>query len=134
MKPGSEQLSNMRLPSLKRLLCVGCPDDELIRQFILSNSENLEFLSISALELKYERAVVFKSMIDLEIGILDVDTVKSPAIRRLSLQDPATVAVLSRLPAAQMLSLNVSFDFDPAASDEQDDEDDGGEDEKNDRI
>ena len=129
--PGREQLSNMRLSSLKRLLCVGCPDEELIRPLILSNSENLEFLHVSDFELKWDRAVVFKNMIDLNIGSVNVDAVKSlPAIRRLCLQEDAKVAVLDRLPAAQMLSLDIRFDFDPAASDEEDDEDDEVENEK----
>ena len=124
-----ERVRNMRLPSLKRLLLyASCHDHQPMKRFILSHSENLEFLHVSDFQLKWDRAVVFKSMIDLDIGSIDVDMVRSlPAIRRLSLQEDAKVAVLRRLPAAQMLSLNVSFDFDPAASD---DEDDGEENEK----
>ena len=132
-----EQLLDMRLPSLKRLWHTGFPDEdpvhdhEPIRQLILLNSMNLEFLHVECCESIFDRVVVFKNQTELDVGSVDKDMVKSlPAIRRLTLRYGTTVAVLDRLPAAQMLSLDIRFDFDPAASDNDEDEDDGGEDEK----
>ena len=117
----------MRLPSLRRMWCSGFPDHELIRGFILANSSNLEFLLVDYFELRFNRAVVFKNMTELECGSMDKVMVKSlPAIRRLTLQAETTVAVLDRLPAAQMLSLDLRFDFDSATHEV---ENDGGADE-----
>ena len=128
-KKGREKLPNIVMPSLKSLLCVGCSDNKLIRPFILSNCENLEKLHADGFRLRFVPAVVFKNMTELDIYSINVDMVKSlPAIRRLELEEGATVAVLDRLPAAQMLSLHVEFDFDPVAHhDEEDDEKHGPE-------
>ena len=123
-------MRDMRLPCLKRLQYSSCHDHELIREFILANSSNLEFLSVDFFELTFDKEVVLKNITKLEIGSIDKEMVQSlPAIRHLTLQMPATVAVLSRLPAAQMLSLDVRFAFDSVAY-EVEEEDEDGEDEK----
>ena len=135
----SMELPDMKLPSLKRLRFVSCsagePNQLAIRQFILSNCDNLEFLDADFFDLGSVGPVVFKNLTVLEIqGIRDEDVVRSlPAIRCLNLMDEqtqeptTTVAVLGGLPAAQMLSLSLLLEFDHVADQ---DEDDGGEDEE----
>ena len=89
---------------------------------------NLEELYTDELEMRFDRAVVFQNLTAMDIGDMDEDGVRSlPAIRRLALLEETTPAVLRRLPAAQMLSLNVSFELGPVVDH---DEEDGGEDEK----
>ena len=128
-----ERLLEMRLPRLQRLMIdSGSYDDELMREFILTNSTTLESLHANEINLRFDHAVVFKNVTELKIWNMDEDMVKSfPAIRSLTVLGATTVALLSRLPAAQMLSLDVRFPFDYAGFIvEEEDEDDGEEGEK----
>ena len=60
---------------------------------------------------------MFTNLTELTCASMDMDKDKDmawslPSIRRLALEKKTTVAVLSRLPADQMLGLHVCFELD----------------------
>ena len=107
------KLQDGKLSSLKRLLIIGFSfGNTKIRDFIEANAMSLEFLAVGRFELELHRAVVFPNLTELHFHSINGNMAKVfPAIRRLTMYERMTVALLERLPAAQMLGLNVKFDF-----------------------
>ena len=119
----SENLPDMLLPRLKRLMILGIDDDQ-IRGFLLANAGNLEFLSVRSFQMRFEPEVVFDQVVDLECRSIHVDTIEAfPAIRHLLVGIKRRGEFLKHLPAAQMLSLQIELGI----SEEDDDEDEEGE-------
>ena len=108
-----EELPDIVLPSLKRLLIVGLYGDEWLKEFILTNATNLEFLSAAGFRMGFDRVVVFPNVTDIHCKSMDVDMVKAfPSIRRLTMQrEIGKLDFLKRLPAAQMLGLDIRLFF-----------------------
>ena len=104
-----ENLPNMRLSSLKRLIA-NHPVHEHIGEFIPPNAANLEFLTVRSL--RFDRAIVFPNVTELSCSSMDVDMIKAfPAIRRLTVRERITSDFLKSQPAAQMLSLDIRIDL-----------------------
>ena len=111
-----EGLPDMLLPSLQKLMTVGCPANEQNKRFIIANRMNLEFLSADYFKLDEDEST-------------DNNLKSFPAIRHLSLREIASVALLRSLPAAQLLGLDVrvSIEFDFEDEDEHEHGNGGGE-------
>ena len=105
-----EKMPGIMLPTLKRLLVLEISDGEQMNDFLVANSKNLECMAVGLYEPEFDHEVVFENVTDLYCWSMGVEMVKAfPAIKHLNIRESTIVPLLSRLPAAQMLSLNVSL-------------------------
>ena len=107
-----KELPNMRLPSLKKLLIIHSfsMGGEMVRNFILANAETLTVLQMSEISLLLDRAVVFPNLVKVGCrGPIVTSRCAFPALTHLTTGYVVPAEFLSRLPAGQMLSLDLSF-------------------------
>ena len=106
-----KKLPNMRLPSLKKLLIMlYVADAELVSEFVQANAENLTVLEMGGIPLRVDPAVVFPNLKKVDCRDMnDASICAFPALTHLTIARQVTAEFLHRLPADQMLSLEVDF-------------------------
>ena len=109
--PLDKRLPNMRLPNLKKLMIMSFERTvELVSEFILANAKNLTVMKLPNEILRLDHAVVFPNLMEVDCRFLDTTgRWPFPALTHLTVGGPVTADFLSRLPADQMLSLEVCF-------------------------
>ena len=129
-EPQNEKRPDVLLPRLKRLLFLYPDNCVQFRELILANAGNLEFLCVKSFRMRFDPAVVFEQLIELECGGIHFDMINSfPAMRHLWIRNVTRGKFLKHLPAALMLSLQIELgipgDDDDDAEEDEDEEGEG---------